>query len=115
MVRSVFLMVVTWFVGSLVIVPESTAQQGSQIVHDAEYYILEAQNGASWAAEDEALDARLAGLHETLFIESNPIPVKWAVTELGLAPRGIRLPLTWLSEGSRPRVKAAMEQAGVIG
>jgi arylsulfatase len=64
MVRSVFLMVVTWFVGSLVIVPESTAQQGSQIVHDAEYYILEAQNGASWAAEDEALDARLAELRE---------------------------------------------------
>jgi len=66
-------------------------------------------------AQAEALDARLVGLHQALFVESNPIPVKWAVAELGLAPRGIRLPLTWLSEGARPRVKAAMEQAGVVG
>jgi 4-hydroxy-tetrahydrodipicolinate synthase len=64
-------------------------------------------------AQAEALDARLVGLHQALFVESNPIPVKWAVAELGLAPRGIRLPLTWLSEGARPRVRAAMEQAGV--
>ena len=66
-------------------------------------------------AEAEALDSRLAGLHQALFVESNPIPVKWAVTQMGLSPRGIRLPLTWLSEGARPRVRAAMEQAGVIG
>ena len=66
-------------------------------------------------SQAEALDARLAGLHQALFVESNPIPVKWAVAELGLAPRGIRLPLTWLSEGARPRVRAAMEQAGVAG
>ncbi|MEN8168148.1 MAG: 4-hydroxy-tetrahydrodipicolinate synthase, partial [Pseudomonadota bacterium] len=60
------------------------------------------------------LDARLAGLHADLFIESNPIPVKWAMAELGLSPKGIRLPLTWLSEPAQPRVKAAMEQAGVV-
>ena len=66
-------------------------------------------------AEAEALDSRLAGLHRALFVESNPIPVKWAVTQMGLSPKGIRLPLTWLSEAARPRVKAAMEQAGVIG
>jgi 4-hydroxy-tetrahydrodipicolinate synthase len=60
------------------------------------------------------LDAKLAGLHSALFVESNPIPVKWAMAELGLSPKGIRLPLTWLSEAAQPRVKAAMEQAGVV-
>lgn len=61
-----------------------------------------------------ALDSRLAGLHKTLFIESNPIPVKWAMAEMGLAPRGIRLPLTWLSSWAQPRVLEAMRQAGVL-
>jgi 4-hydroxy-tetrahydrodipicolinate synthase len=60
------------------------------------------------------LDAKLAGLHSALFVESNPIPVKWAMMELGLAARGIRLPMTWLSESAQPRVKAAMQQAGVV-
>jgi 4-hydroxy-tetrahydrodipicolinate synthase len=71
---------------------------------------------ASLAGDREAaqrLDARLAGLHRALFVESNPIPVKWAVAELGLAPRGIRLPLTWLSEWAQPQVREAMRQAGV--
>ena len=62
----------------------------------------------------EALDAQLAALHRDLFLESNPIPVKWAVAELGLASRGIRLPLTWLSENLQPRVREAMRQAGVM-
>lgn len=61
-----------------------------------------------------AIDAKLQGLHTALFVESNPIPVKWAVAEMGLAPRGIRLPLTWLSEPAQPRVRQAMHQAGAI-
>lgn len=61
-----------------------------------------------------ALDAHLQGLHSALFVESNPIPVKWAVAELGLAPRGIRLPLTWLTDTAQPKVYQAMQQAGVI-
>ncbi|WP_348757797.1 4-hydroxy-tetrahydrodipicolinate synthase [Candidatus Methylocalor cossyra] len=61
-----------------------------------------------------AIDARLAALHRDLFIESNPIPVKWAVHELGLIPAGIRLPLTWLSENCRAAVRSAMRQAGVV-
>ena len=61
-----------------------------------------------------ALDAPLSGLHHGLFVESNPIPVKWAAAELGLCGRGIRLPLTWLSEGAQPRVREAMQQAGLI-
>ena len=59
-------------------------------------------------------DAPLTALHQALFVESNPIPVKWAVHELGLVEAGIRLPLTWLSEGARPRVREAMVQAGVL-
>lgn len=61
-----------------------------------------------------AIDEKLTGLHQDLFIESNPIPAKWAVYEMGLIQAGIRLPLTWLSEASHARVKAAMQQAGVI-
>jgi 4-hydroxy-tetrahydrodipicolinate synthase len=62
----------------------------------------------------QALDAKLAALHRDLFLESNPIPVKWAVSEMGLAPKGIRLPLTWLSEAMWGRVREAMQQAGVL-
>ncbi len=62
----------------------------------------------------QSLDAQLAGLHRALFVESNPIPVKWAVTELGLSPKGIRLPLTWLTPSSEGVVRDAMHQAGVL-
>lgn len=61
-----------------------------------------------------ALDAKLAGLHRNLFVESNPIPVKWAVSAMGLIKRGIRLPLTWLSEPCREAVRSAMQQAEVV-
>ncbi len=65
-------------------------------------------------ARTEAINGRLAELHKALFLESNPIPVKWAVNQLGLIPPGIRLPLTPLSEPFQPAVRAAMQQAGVI-
>jgi 4-hydroxy-tetrahydrodipicolinate synthase len=61
-----------------------------------------------------ALDRRLAPLHRALFVESNPIPVKWALYEMGLIPEGIRLPLTPLSEEQRPVVRRALEEAGVL-
>ncbi|WP_295883295.1 4-hydroxy-tetrahydrodipicolinate synthase [uncultured Thiohalocapsa sp.] len=61
-----------------------------------------------------ALNARLDGLHRALFTESNPIPVKWAMAEMGLAQRGIRLPLTWLSAEHQPAVRAAMQQVGAV-
>lgn len=60
-----------------------------------------------------AIDAGLAGLHEQLFVESNPIPVKWAVAEMGLISPGIRLPLTWLSDPYHDGVRRAMREAGV--
>ena len=62
----------------------------------------------------EAIDAKLASLHRDLFIESNPIPAKWAVAELGLIHQCIRLPLTWLAEGCRDAVRAAMALAEVL-
>lgn len=60
-----------------------------------------------------AIDARLAPLHKALFVEPNPIPVKWAVQRMGLIGPGIRLPLTPLSESKRAEVEAAMRSAGV--
>jgi 4-hydroxy-tetrahydrodipicolinate synthase len=64
--------------------------------------------------EAESLDQQLAGLHSALFVESSPIPVKWAMSELGLAGKGIRLPLTWMTASSEPKVREAMQQAGVL-
>jgi 4-hydroxy-tetrahydrodipicolinate synthase len=63
--------------------------------------------------EAEAIDATLVGLHRELFIESNPIPVKWAVQRMGLIGPGIRLPLTELSAACQAPVVRAMQQAGV--
>lgn len=60
-----------------------------------------------------ALDSQLAGLHKQLFVQSNPIPVKWALTEMGLIKKGIRLPLTWLSETCFESVRNALRLAEV--
>ena len=62
----------------------------------------------------ERLDAALSGLHSKLFLEANPIPVKWAMAELGKIEQGIRLPLTWLSAECHEPLRAAMRQAGLI-
>jgi 4-hydroxy-tetrahydrodipicolinate synthase len=61
-----------------------------------------------------AINARLDPLHHDLFMQSNPIPVKWAMAELGRAGRGIRLPLTWLTDDAQPRVREAMRHAGIL-
>ena len=60
------------------------------------------------------LDEPLAGLHVRLFLEANPIPVKWALAELGHIGSGIRLPLTPLSDAFHAPVRDAMRQAGVM-
>lgn len=65
-------------------------------------------------AKAEELDAPLAGLHENLFLEANPIPVKWALAEMGLIGHGIRLPLTVLSDPHHDAVRQALRQAGVL-
>jgi 4-hydroxy-tetrahydrodipicolinate synthase len=61
----------------------------------------------------KAVDARLSGLHKALFVESNPIPVKWAVAKMGLCGKGIRLPLVWLDPSAEAAVAEAMRQAGI--
>ena len=66
------------------------------------------------ATKAREIHFRLLGLHRDLFCEANPIPVKWAVEEMGLMPGGIRLPLTSLSPNNQERIRAAMRQAGVI-
>ncbi|SET45368.1 dihydrodipicolinate synthase [Nitrosomonas marina] len=60
-----------------------------------------------------ALNNALMGLHTDLFVEANPIPVKWAVAQMGLMEAGIRLPLTPLSEKYHQRVRIAMNQAQI--
>ena len=64
--------------------------------------------------EARAINDRLLGLHKDLFVEANPIPVKWALKEMGLVKGGIRLPLTPLSAKFHETVRAAMRTAGVI-
>ncbi len=60
------------------------------------------------------VNQRLDPLHRDLFLQSNPIPVKWGAAELGLCQKGIRLPLTWLSDPYHERVRAAMAHAGLL-
>jgi 4-hydroxy-tetrahydrodipicolinate synthase len=67
------------------------------------------------AARAERLDERLRALHRDLFLEANPIPVKWALTQMGLIGEGIRLPLTPLSAEYQPQVRAAARAAGALG
>ncbi|MEK9134610.1 MAG: dihydrodipicolinate synthase family protein, partial [Pseudomonadota bacterium] len=64
--------------------------------------------------EARAINDRLMGLHKQLFIEANPIPVKWALNEMGLIKGGIRLPLTPLSSKYHETVRQAMRAAGVV-
>ncbi|MDX2424681.1 MAG: 4-hydroxy-tetrahydrodipicolinate synthase, partial [Cycloclasticus sp.] len=58
-----------------------------------------------------AIDAKLQPLHRDLFVQSSPIPVKWAVCELGLIEKGIRLPMTWLTAECESIVRNAMVAA----
>lgn len=62
----------------------------------------------------EALNERLAPLHETLFCESNPLPVKWALHRLGKIDPGIRLPLVPLAPEKQALVEAALHHAGLL-
>lgn len=62
----------------------------------------------------ESLNRPLEPLHKALFVESNPIPVKWALAEMGLIAKGIRLPMTVLGEQHHPTVRAALQEAGLL-
>jgi len=86
-----------------------TANVAPKAMHDM--YIA-ATNGDEKTASK--IDNTLIGLHEKLFIESNPIPVKWALHKMGLIEDGIRLPLTWMSTSAETQVLDAMQQASII-
>lgn len=60
------------------------------------------------------INNRMLPLHNTLFIEPNPLPVKWALTEMGMIPSGIRLPLVPMSAQYHDTVRAALRASGIL-
>ena len=64
-------------------------------------------------AEAVAINDRLIPLHNRLFVEPNPVPVKWALAQMGRIPSGIRLPLVPLGSGHHETVRAALREAGI--
>ena len=65
-------------------------------------------------AKAEAINKPLLGLHDNLFLEANPIPVKWALQQMGLIEQGIRLPLTPFSEQYHQPLLDAMKRSGIL-
>ena len=61
-----------------------------------------------------AIQFKLMPVHKNLFIEANPIPVKWAMQRMGLCHGTMRLPLTPLSAAYEPVVEAALRDSGLI-
>ena len=86
-----------------------TANVAPKLMH--EMYVA-ARNGE--VAKAREINFRLLALHSKLFVEANPIPVKWAVARMGLMKNALRLPLTPLSPTAYAKVEAAMRQAGVL-
>jgi len=86
-----------------------TANVAPKAMH--EMCALAAKGDAEGATK---IDETLIGLHKKLFIESNPIPVKWAVHKMGFIQAGIRLPMTWMSESVEAELLDAMRLAGVL-
>ncbi len=64
--------------------------------------------------KSQAIDQKLLPVHDAMFVESNPIPVKWAVNQLELIDDAIRLPLTKLSDGNQVQVMQALKSAELI-
>lgn len=86
-----------------------TANIAPKLMHEMCARALAGDRAAAMAIND-----RLAPVHEALFVESNPIPVKWALHMMNRIPPGIRLPLTPLSESNRPRLTTALQMAGLL-
>lgn len=85
-----------------------TANVAPRAMHDAIAAALEGK-----ADEARNINERLTALHKTLFVEANPIPVKWALARMGFIGDGIRLPLTPLTEGFHTQVLSALQTAGI--
>ncbi len=86
-----------------------TANVAARAMHD----VCAAALGGRYA-EAISLNEALMPLHLAMFVEANPIPVKWAVEQLGLIGPGIRLPLTPLDEKFHAEVATAMSRVGVM-
>ncbi|CAM3775318.1 hypothetical protein ESCO111120_07850 [Escherichia coli] len=73
------------------------------------------RSGVSELQVDRVINQRLMPLHNKLFVEPNPIPVKWACKELGLvATDTLRLPMTPITDSGRETVRAALKHAGLL-
>ena len=86
-----------------------TANVAPKLMHEMCFAAL---NGE--VAKAREINFRLLGLHRSLFVEANPIPVKWAVSRIGRMKNALRLPLTPLSPSAYAAVEAAMRKAGVF-
>jgi 4-hydroxy-tetrahydrodipicolinate synthase len=75
--------------------------------------MVSAALAGEWERAGE-LDAPLSALHRELFVEANPIPVKWLLAQMGLIGPGLRLPLTPLAAECQARVTAAAQAAGLL-
>ncbi|HWK55096.1 MAG TPA: dihydrodipicolinate synthase family protein, partial [Hyphomicrobiales bacterium] len=69
---------------------------------------------AGKAEEARALNQRVAALHKDLFLESNPVPVKWALREMGLIQAGIRLPLVELDPLYHDTLRNTLQATGAL-
>lgn len=85
-----------------------TANIAPRLMHE-----LCAAARAGEADKAAAIDQQLLPLHKDLFVEPNPIPVKWALHSMGRIPNGLRLPLVPLSTSAEPTVRAALKAAGI--
>lgn len=85
-----------------------TANIAPRLMHE-----LCAAARAGDADKAAAIDQQLLPLHQHLFVEPNPIPVKWALHSMGRIPAGLRLPLVPLSTTAEPTVRAALKAAGI--
>ena len=85
-----------------------TANVAPRLMHDMIAAAL-----AGDVATARTINFRLLGLHRHLFLEANPIPVKWACAEMGLVEHGVRLPMTELSSDCHERVRLALREAGI--
>jgi len=86
-----------------------TANIAPRLMHEL---CVAALAGNPRAAMD--IQNRLLPLHKGLFVEANPIPVKWAAARMGLCSTAIRLPLTPLSEPLRPALDSLLQSTGLI-
>ncbi len=84
-----------------------TANVAPRVMHEMSVRAIAGDRSA------EAINRKLEGLHKALFVESNPIPVKWCLHQMGLIDEAIRLPLTWLAEPFHDTLRRAMKQAEI--